>query len=346
MLSPTAVQKLGKSLGNAPVGVGSGPFLFGEWIKGDHLLLKANPNYWQKDANGVQLPYLSQIRFQTITDGTVMFTNLETNQIQVATGIAPNDIPQVKSNPSLTYRQISGPGFGSLFLNTSAAPMDNVHVRRAIAWGINRQEIVDHVLNGIGVVSKGPLSPVNFAYDKNVQSYDYNIANAKAELAKAGLTTVSFTLLTQSASPVAAEEAQFIQSELQPAGIIVNIKQETFTAEVTDVQQFKYQAAAIGWTGGPDPDNDMFLLFTSTGGFNYTKYDNPQVDTLLNEGRTTTDPAKRIPLYQQAQQLIVNDSPFIFIDHGDVTQTTSNTVQNYFLSPSGVLLFGDVYLSK
>lgn len=345
MLSPTAVQKLGKSLGNAPINVGSGPFTFAEWIKGDHLLLKANPNYWQKDANGVQLPYLSQIRFQTITDGTVMFTNLETNQIQVATGIAPNDIAQVKSNPSLTYQQISGPGFGSLFLNTSAAPTDNVHVRRAIAWGINRQEIVDHVLDGIGVVSKGPLSPVNFAYDKNVQSYDYNIAKAKAELALAGLTTVSFTLLTQSASPVAAEEAQFIQSELQPAGIIVNIKQETFTAEVTDVQQFKYQAAAIGWTGGPDPDNDMYLLFTSTGGFNYTKYDNPQVDTLLNEGRTTVDTAKRIPLYQQAQQLIVNDSPFIFIDHGDVTQTTSNTVKNYFLAPSGVLLFGDVYLS-
>ncbi|MGH2508174.1 MAG: ABC transporter substrate-binding protein, partial [Ktedonobacteraceae bacterium] len=198
----------------------------------------------------------------------------------------------------------------------------------------------------IGVTSKGPVSPVNFAYDKSIQSYTYNISKAKAELALAGLTTVSFTLKTQSGSPVATEEAQFIQSELQPAGIIVNIQEETFTAEVQDVQTFKYQAAAIGWTGGNDPDNDMYLLFKSNGGFNYTKYSNPQVDTLLDEGRTTTDQAKRIPLYQQAEQIIVNDSPFIFIDHPDVTQTTSNTVKNYFLSASGVVLLESVYLSS
>ncbi len=344
MLSPTAVQKLGKTLGNAPINVGSGPFTFVEWIKGDHLLLKANPNYWKKDAQGTQLPYLASIRYQTITNGTVMYTNLQTNQIQVATGITPNDVAAVKANPSLTYKQISGPGFGSLFLDTSVAPMNNVHVRRAIAWGINRQEILDSVLKDIGVVSKGPISPVNFAYDKNVNSYTHDVSKAKDELALSGLSNVSFTLKTQSGSPVATEEAQFIQSELQTVGITVNIQQETFTAEVQDVQTFKYQAAAIGWTGGPDPDNDMYLLFKSDGGFNYTKYSNPQVDKLLDEGRTTTDQAKRITLYQQAQQLIVQDSPFIFIIHGAVSQETSNTVKNYFLSPSAVLYFRDVYL--
>lgn len=344
MLSPTAVQKLGTSLGNAPVGVGSGPFMFVEWIKGDHLLLKANPNYWQKDANGVQLPYLSQIRYQTITNGTVMYTNLETNQIQVATGIDPNDISLVKANPSLAYQQIPGPGFGSLWINTSVAPLNNVHVRRAIAWGVNRQEIVDHVLHDVAVVSKGPISPVNFAYDKNIQSYTYNVSKAKAELALSGLSHVAFTLLTQSNSPVAAAEAQFIQSELQTVGITVTIQQETFTAEITDAQTLKYQVAAIGWTGGPDPDNDLYLLFKSDGGFNYTKYANPQVDQLLDEGRSTTDQAKRIPLYQEAQQLIVNDSPFIFLFHSAIVQTTSSTVKNYFLSPSNALFFKSVYL--
>lgn len=346
MLSPTAVQKLGKTLGNAPVNAGSGAFLFKEWIKGDHLTLTANPNYWQKDANGTQLPYLASVRYQTITDGTVMYTNLETGSIQVATGIAPNDISLVKSNPSLTYKQVSGPGFGSLFLDTATPPMDNVHVRRAIAWGINRQEIINHVLSGIGVPSKGPLAPINFAYDKNVQSYTYNVDKAKAELALSGLSNVTFTLKTQSGSPTATQEAQFIQSELQTVGITVNIQQETFTAEVQDVQTFKYQAAAIGWTGGNDPDNDMYLLFKSDGGFNYTKYNNPQVDTLLDEGRTTTDQTKRIAIYQQAQQLIVNDSPFIFINHGVVSQETTNTVKNYFLSPSGVVFLQSVYLSN
>ncbi len=346
VLSPTAVKKLGaKTLANTPTNAGSGPFIFVEWIKGDHLLLKANPHYWQKDAQGNALPYLASIRYRTITNGSVMFTNLETGAVNVATGISPNDVASVKSNPSLTYKQVSGPGFGSLFLNLSAPPLNNIHVRRAIAWGINRQEIIDHVFSGLGVPSKGPISPVNWAYDKNIKSFTFDTTKAKDELAQSGLSNVSFTLLTQSNSPTASQEAQFIQSQLKDVGITVNIAQETFVQEITDVQQFKYQAASVGWTGGPDADNDVFLLFTSTGGFNYSKYSNPQVDALLNQGRTTLDQAKRIPLYQKAQQMIVQDVPFIFINHPVVTQETTKNVQNYFLSPSGVLQFADVYLS-
>ncbi|MGH2480182.1 MAG: ABC transporter substrate-binding protein, partial [Ktedonobacteraceae bacterium] len=107
MISPTALKKLGKGFGNAQTNAGSGPFIFVEWIKGDHLLLKANPHYWRKDAQGNALPYLSSIRYRTITNGSVMFTNLETGSVQVATGISPNDVASVKSNSSLTYNQVS-----------------------------------------------------------------------------------------------------------------------------------------------------------------------------------------------------------------------------------------------
>lgn len=345
VLSPKAVQALGKNLGNTPTNAGSGPFLFVEWIKGDHLTLKANPHYWRKDAQGNALPYLASIRYRTITNGSVMFTNLETGAINVATGIAPNDVASVKSNPSLIYKQVSSPGFGSLFLNLGVSPFNNIHVRRAIAWGINRQEIIDHVFAGLGTPALGPIAQVNWAYNKNINSFTFNQTKAKAELAQSGLSNVSFTLLTQSASPTALQEAQFIQSELKDVGITVNITQETFTQEVTDVQQFKYQSASIGWTGGLDPDNDVYLLFTSNGGFNYTKYSNPQVDKLLNEGRTTVDQAKRLPLYRQAEQLIVQDVPFIFINHPVVAQETTKNVQHYFLSPGGVLQFADVYMS-
>lgn len=346
MLSPTAIQKLGSKLGQAPVGAGSGPFMFVEWIKGDHLLLKANPNYWQVDAHGIRLPYLQTIRYRTITNGTVMYNNLQTAQIQVASNIDPNEVALAKSNSSLIYRQIPGPGFGSLFLNNGAPPMNNVHVRRAIAWAINRQEIVDHVFQGVGVVAKGPLSPVSWAYDKTLASYTFDPSKAKAELAQAGLTSVSFTLLISSNNPTTLQEAQFIQSELQSAGITMTIKPETFTAEVTDVQTFNYQAASLGWTGSLDPDGSTYPLFTTTGGFNYTKYSNPQVDTLLNQARTVTNQAQRISDYQQAQQMIVQDSPYIFINHPAVYQATTTNVKNYALLPSGVLNFTSVYLSS
>src|SRR5437660_1564716 len=114
MLSPAVVKSLGKNLVNAPVNAGSGAFIFVEWIKGDHLLLKANPNYWKKDAQGNRLPYLDSIRFRTITNSQVMYNNLETGQIQVATAIDPNDVALAKSNPNLIYRQITSPGFASI----------------------------------------------------------------------------------------------------------------------------------------------------------------------------------------------------------------------------------------
>ncbi len=346
MLSPAVVKSLGKGLINAPVKAGSGPFIFVEWIKGDHLLLKANPNYWKKDAQGNRLPYLDAIRFRTITNSQVMYNNLETNQIQVATSIDPNDVALAKSNPSLIYRQITSPGFASIQLNVSKPPLDNVHVRRAIAYAIDRQQILDHVLQGVGFVAKGPLSPASWAYDKNFKGITYDVNQAKAELAQSGVSNVSFPLLISSGNPTLLQEAQFIQSQLQAVGINISLKQETFATLVTDFQTFNYQSLLVGWTGSVDPDGTMYAMFYSKGGFNYTKYANAQLDSLLNSGRTTLDQAQRIPFYQQAQQIIVQDASRIFLTHGAVAQTTTSTVKNYPLYPSGVVYLASVYLSQ
>jgi peptide/nickel transport system substrate-binding protein len=346
MLSPTAVRKLGTKLGNTPVDVGSGPFVFGEWIKGDHLLLKANPNYWKKDTDGSQLPYLQSIRYRTITDATVMYSNLETDQIQVASNLDPNNVEQIKANSNLTYRQIPSPGFQSLQLNISQPPLNNVHVRRAIALGVNRQEILDHVLKGVGFVAHGPLSPASWAYDKQYSGLSYDPAKAKAELAQSGLSNVSFTLLFTSGDPTTTQEVQFLQSQLQAIGITMNLKQETFTTVVTDFQTYHYQSVFIGWTGSIDPDGTLYAMFSSKGGFNYTNYKNPQLDALLNKGRTTPDQAQRIPAYQQAQRLIVEDASRIFLTYRIVAQASSKNVKNYFLSPGGSIDFGSVYLTS
>lgn len=346
MLSPAVVKSLGKGLVNAPVNAGSGAFIFVEWIKGDHLLLKANPNYWKKDAQGNRLPYLDAIRFRTITNLQVMYNNLETGQIQVATGVDPNDVALAKTNPSLTYRQITSPGFASIQLNVSKPPLDNVHVRRAIAFAIDRQQILDHVLQGVGFVAKGPLSPASWAYDKNFKGITYDVNQAKAELAQSGVSNISFPLIISSGNPTILQEAQFIQSQLQAVGITISLKQETFPTLVTDFQTFNYQSLLVGWTGSVDPDGTMYAMFYSKGGFNYTNYANAQVDSLLDSGRTTLDQAQRVPFYQQAQDIIVQDASRIFLTHGAVAQETTSNVKNYPLYPSGVIYLSSVYLSK
>ncbi len=347
ILSPTAVQKLGSGLANAPVNAGSGPFMFKEWVKGDHLTIVKNPHYWMKDAQGNTLPFLQSIRYVPITNESVMYSNLETSTINVADDLGPTEVASAKSNSNLVYKQVPGLSFFGFMLNTKVAPFNNIHIRRAIEWGVNRPEIVNTVLKGIGVVAQGPLSPVSWAYSSSFSPYSYNINNAKSELAQGGKAGgVSFTLLITSGSPLNAQEAQFVQSELQPAGITVNIKQETFTALLNDTSAFNFQAALIGWSGRPDPDGNMYSWFHTGGGFNDMQYSNPQVDSLLEAARASSDQAQRTSDYQQAEQLILQDAPYVFIYNGVNEQATATNIKNFTLLPTGLMDFASVYVGS
>jgi len=347
ILSPTGVQKAGIAFGSSAIDTGSGAFIISEWVKSDHLIVKRNPNYWLKDDQGNALPYLQSIRYRPFTNGNTEFNNLETGNINAADTLDALYVANVKANPNLIYKQQPALSFFGFMLNTKVAPLNNVHVRRAIAWAVNRQEIVDNVFKGIAIVGQGPVSPTSWAFNSNLAPYSYNINNAKAELAQSGLTgNVSFTMLIPGASPVNAQEAQFIQSELQPAGITLNIKQEVFTTLTQDFQTSNYQALLIGWTGALDPDGTLYAMFTTKGGFNFTKDSVPEVDAMLEQARTTTDQALRIPLYQEAERLIVDDAARIFIWHPVAIQATSSKVKNYALLPSRILNFTSLSLSS
>jgi peptide/nickel transport system substrate-binding protein len=346
ILSPTAIKKEGTSLANAPVNAGSGPFEFSAWVKGDHLTLKRNPNYWQKDSQGVQLPYLSTITYRPITNETVKYTNLQTGTINVSDTVDANDVQDAKTNSAVVYKQVPALGFYGFELNTKAAPFNDVNARQAIEWGVNRQEIVHNVLKDVGSVAQGPIPPASWAYQKTFAPYSYNIDKAKAALAKTGKTKLSFTLTITSGSPVNQQEAEYIQSELQPVGITVNIKQEPFASLLGDTIANKFQASLLSWSGRPDPDGNMYSYFHTGGGNNNMKYSNAHVDTLLEAARTTDDQQQRATDYQQAQQQIMQDAPYVFINFSESIQATTTNVKNYVLLPTGIMIFTTTYLAS
>jgi peptide/nickel transport system substrate-binding protein len=274
-----------------------------------------------------------------------MFSNLETGTINSADSLAPNDVQTMKSNASLLYKQAPGLSFFGIMLNTKAAPFQNVHMRRAAEWGVNRQEILNTVLKGIGVVAQGPISPNSWAFNKSFAPYSYNVNNAKSELSQGG-GNLTFTLLVASGSPLNVQEAQFIQSELQPAGITVNIKQETFATLLSDTDSHNFQAALLGWSGRVDPDGNMYSWFHTDGGNNSMQYSNPQVDSLLESARASSDQAQRTSDYQQAEQLILQDASYVFINHGVNIQATTSKVKNFTLLPTGLMDYSSVSLSS
>jgi len=222
-----------------------------------------------------------------------------------------------------------------------------VHARRAIAFAVNRDEILNSVLQGVGVTAQGPLSPSSWAFNsQNGNYFTTDVSKAKAELAQSSSPNgFSFDLLISSGSPITLQEAQFIQSELKPANITVNIKTETFATILSDTAAFKYQAALIGWSGRPDPDGNTFSWFHTGGGNNDMQYSNPQVDQLLDDARVQSDQSKRAQDYVQAEQQIAADASYIFISHGVATQITTNKVQNFQLLPTTIMVFTQTYLS-
>jgi peptide/nickel transport system substrate-binding protein len=173
------------------------------------------------------------------------------------------------------------------------------------------------------------------------------VGKAKAELAQSGKAGgVSFTLLIGAGSTLQTQLAQFLQSELQPAGITVKIKPETFASLLSDTETYHFQAALLGWSGRPDPDGNMYSWFHTGGGNNSMQYSNPQVDALLEAARSTSDQKERATDYQQAEQLILQDASYVFLYHLPAIQATTTKVKNFTLQPTTILNFTSVYLGS
>jgi peptide/nickel transport system substrate-binding protein len=172
------------------------------------------------------------------------------------------------------------------------------------------------------------------------------VSKAKASLALSGKTSASFTMLIASGSPLNTQIAQFIQAELQPVGITMSIKQETFATLLSDTDAHNYQAAFLGWSGRPDPDGNMYSYFHTGGGNNNMQYSNPQVDSYLEAAQATTNQAQRATDYQKAQQIMMQDAPYIFVYDGVSIQATTTNIKNFTLAPTGIMNFTNVYVGS
>jgi peptide/nickel transport system substrate-binding protein len=341
MLSPTAVRQLGAGLAQAPTGAGSGPFEFVEWKRDDHLTLKRNPSYWRKDRAGRQLPFLDQLVYRPMTDLNATLASLKTGDVDMSRVVAGKDVEAVKTDSNLTYRDTPGLGYFDVEINHSAAPFNDPANAKAVALAIDRAQILKNVAFNVGVVSHGPITSASWAYDPSQKIYD------KPDPAKARATATGFTFTLKTANTQDSIQAgQLIQSQLAKAGITVNLLPEDFGKLTLETRvQHQFQAALTGWSGRIDPDGNMYAFFHTGGSFNDGLYSNPQVDQLLEQGRATTDQAKRRQIYMDVQRILVGDPAAIFTYDGNTQQITSNKVRGFTLVPDGINRLAEVWKS-
>ncbi|MDI3340525.1 MAG: ABC transporter substrate-binding protein [Sphaerobacter sp.] len=339
IISPKAIQEKGDDLAREPVG--SGAFVFVEWVKDDHLTVKRNENYWQEG-----LPYLDQVTYKPVTDATVRLTSLRTNEVQMVDAISAKDVEATKNDPSLVYSEVAGLAFQYISLNSSKPPFDKKELRQAVAWTIDREAIINAIFFGIGHPAQTPIPPSSWAYDESVQVYHQDYDKAKELLAAGGAPDgFEFTMLVTN-TPDAIQLAEAYRAQMAAVGINAKLELLEFGTLLDRNDAGDFQAVSLQWSGRPDPDGNIYNYFITDGGLNRGKYSNPEVDRLLEQTRAVADPAERKKLYAEVCRLIAEDAPMIFIRFPAEIKVWQPVIQGFVHVPDGMMRLKTVWLRQ
>ena len=334
-------KKIGEAntdLSKKETAVGSGPFKLVEWVPDNFMRFEANKDYYIAGQ-----PYLDGIRINVVPDETALTAALRTKaadmgiivDAKVARTLRTETGVVLDAKPSLSYNL--------LFVNTKRKPFDNLKVRQAIAYAIDRKAIIDAVAFGEGEIT-GPIAPAltNYALPTSQYPlYTRDVAKAKQLLTEANVGPVSFTMLTQTTEPAYAKDiAQLVQAQLAEIGVTMKIETLEFTQWVDRWLKADFDMAPGLNGGGPDPDFYIFRYFTDDGNLNFvTSYKNPVSSDAIKAGRATTDVAKRKELYTTAQKELVNGVPFIWLYVGRDYNATLPTTKGFIHLPTGSVIY-------
>jgi ABC-type transport system substrate-binding protein len=297
--------------------IGTGPFIFKEWVPGNRLVMVRNDNYW-----GIN-PTLSEVTFRVISDDASRVVALEKGDVQVAVQIPPSDIPRLKAGPKIKI--MTTPSVRTIYLgiNCLKEPFTDKRIREALNYAVNKEAIVEHVLGGAGRVSDAPISPGIFGYAP-IKTYEYSVEKAKALLAEAGFPEGFETTLHiptgRYYEDVAVASA--VAADLLKVGVKAEIKRMDWDTYIPFI--FRDKAVAehklylLGWnTVTGDADYGLYTLFHSgewpRKGMNVSFFKNEKVDQLLDAARGTASPGERKKLYKEAMTVIAEEAPWIFL---------------------------------
>jgi peptide/nickel transport system substrate-binding protein len=322
IVSPTAVKKDPAAFARAPIG--TGPFMFKEWVAKDHITLVKNPDYnWGSSFFKHTGPaYLDQVIFKIIPEASVRTGALKSGEVQYADDIDPLEYEALKGDPKFMVIEKGQPGSGyTLLLNTtSKGPISDPQVRLALEYAIDREGLNKSVFQGLNKVAFSPLMQPTFGYDASTeQIYSFDPAKAKQILDAAGWKegadgirekggqklAIDFPIISRPNDKAMAES---IQASLRDVGIDFKITPLERAAYTDARKQNKYDAGFM-WFSYGDPDV-LRTIFHSANveAFNRAKYQVPEVDKLLEDAAATTDQAKRKDLYTQIQQRVLKDT--------------------------------------
>jgi peptide/nickel transport system substrate-binding protein len=344
MFSPESLKKWGKDVVKHPVG--TGPFKLETWEPGVKVVLARNDAYW----GGA--PKIRQAIYVPTAEAQARLVALKTGDIDLTMDVPPDALDELRRDPNVVVAESNSSAVWYVTLNTRHPVLKDKRVRQALNHAVNKDAIIRDVLRGTAIVSRGPMSPVYGAYyEENTARYPHDLDKARALLKEAGYASgFDLTFLVPESgsgmqSPV--EMATVIQANLAQIGVRAKIQTMEWGAYLRKYLE-QPDMAEMSWNPSiGDPDHMMYMLLSSDRfppAFNAGYYQNDRVDDLLRRGRTTIDEKARVPLYREAQKLVVEDAPWIFVDHGKQVIVHRKRVQGFKLHPNFDLVLTPVWL--
>ncbi|MDR7318329.1 ABC transporter substrate-binding protein [Brevibacillus nitrificans] len=330
MVSPAAVKQYGDQYLNHPVG--TGPFAFVEQVKGDHVTLKKNENYW----GGA--PKVDEVTYKVFTNGTAKVQNLRSGMLDIIDDTPVKEIPAVKGDSNLTLTAESGWGYQGLYLNNSRAPFDNKYLRQAVDAAIDREALVKVLFNGYAAPARTAFAKGSLAYDEALNApIAPDAAKIKDLLAKGGQPNgFSFKLYITS-SPENEQLGAVLQNMWKQHGINATLEKLEYGQLLETGEKGEFDALQLGWSGRQDPDQNFHDFVVKGASNNDGRIDLPKLDELVMKARSEVDETKRKALYEEATKLLQDEAGYSYMYHQYVLIGMNKKVTGFTYVPDGLI---------
>lgn len=348
MISPAALKEYGKSIGQHPVG--TGPFKFVEWRTTDYLKVAKFDGYWRKG-----YPKVDSITWRPVVDNNTRAAVMQTNEAQFAYPVPPEAVAALSKKPSLEVTAAPSIMNQYITFNTLQKPFDNVKVREAINYAINKQALVKVAFGGYAKPSEGVV-PQGVEYAVKMGPWPYDPAKARQLLKEAGYPNGFETTLWAAFNNTTSQKAiQFVQQQLAQVGIKVQVQALEAGQRVERVESAPNPATApvrmyyVAWSSSTgEADWAMRPLLASESFpprlFNMAYYKNPTVDADIAKALLTTDQAEKARLYGEAQKQVWKDAPWAFLATLQLVSVRARNLQGFYVMPDSSFNFDEIEL--
>lgn len=304
--------------------VGAGPMVLDSWNRGSEIVLKASDSYW------AGAPATEEVDIRIVGDNSARAQAFEAGDLDVIQSpLSPNDIQRLAGDDEYGNAIMAGLGVTYLNFNTADPMLSDPEMRQAFAMLVDQDTIVNQIYQGVDEVATSVILPSSWAYDPEIKQPTFDIEGAIAKFGELGWSdsdgdgfldkdgeTLAITLSTHSEDPNRVQSVEFLQAMMQQAGVDASVQISDWPSFSSGyVQQGQHQIALLGWLNIVDPDRLMYSQFTTDASLNWGGYSNPEVDALLEEGRTTLDQAGRAAAYQKAAAIIAEELPYYIISY-------------------------------